>query len=250
MFQNVVAVSNEMHGAKKLKKVESFDFASNFHIASVMVHEFGRAATIFPVVFLEDPRTDGFRPVVLLGLEADKNLFVKQDGSWAASYVPAILRRYPFTLAKTEEDGNRYAICVDSDSELLSDSDGQPLFNDDGTPSSTMENVKNFLGELQQMEIISEAFTKKLAELNLFTPLNMSVRDNANVKNITGCYVINEERLKSLSDEKFLELRKLNYLAPIFAHLTSLAQVERLVQLAQGKDSITAEEAVQSDQVH
>jgi hypothetical protein len=41
--------------------------------------------------------------------------------------------------------------------------------------------------------------------------------------------VINEERLNAFSDEKFLELRKNKYLNAIFAHLSSLAQMERLL---------------------
>jgi hypothetical protein len=65
----------------------------------------------------------------------------------------------------------------------------------------------------------------------MFTPLNMRVRENDRVKNIAGCYVINEERLNNLSDDRFLELRKKRYLPAIYAQLISLAQIERLMTL-------------------
>jgi hypothetical protein len=65
----------------------------------------------------------------------------------------------------------------------------------------------------------------------MFTPLNMRVRQSDQVKNINGCYVLNEERLNSLSTEGFVELREKRYLPAIYAHLVSLAQIERLIML-------------------
>jgi hypothetical protein len=77
----------------------------------------------------------------------------------------------------------------------------------------------------------------------MFTPLNMRVRDTDRVKNITGCYVINEERLNNLSDERHLELRTKRYLPAVYAQLISLAQIERLVTLRSGGEApaITAD---------
>lgn len=72
----------------------------------------------------------------------------------------------------------------------------------------------------------------------MFTPLNMRVRESAGVKDIAGCYVLNEERLNNLSDELFLEIRAKGYLPAVYAHLMSLAQTERLVKLHE--DSPTA----------
>jgi hypothetical protein len=51
------------------------------------------------------------------------------------------------------------------------------------------------------------------------------------MKSIGGCYVINEQRLNSLSDELFLEIKHKQYLPAVYAHLVSLAQTERLVKL-------------------
>jgi hypothetical protein len=65
----------------------------------------------------------------------------------------------------------------------------------------------------------------------MFTPLNMRVRQSDQIKNINGCYVLNEERLNSLSTEGFVDLREKRYLPAIYAHLVSLAQIERLIML-------------------
>lgn len=230
MFQKVVPVNKERHATKKIKEVAGFGFAAGFHIAYVTMQEFARAASIFPIVFLEDKDKDEFRPVVLLGLNAGENLFVGKDGKWQASYVPAIIRRYPFALAPAGTDG-KYAICLDEESSLVSDTEGAPLFDEKGEPSQVIENVKRYLSELQQMDAFTRDFCKFLQANNMFTPLNMRVRESSGVKNISGCYVVNEERLNNLSDEKFLEFRAKRYLPAIYAHLISLAQTERLVSL-------------------
>jgi hypothetical protein len=230
MYQKLVPVTREQHQNKKIRQIQGFGFASSFHIASVMAHEFARAASIYPVVFLEDQEKDEFRPVVLMGLDVGENLFVDASGKWAASYVPAIIRRYPFALATTDQEG-RFTVCIDEASELISETEGVPLFNDNGEPAEPLENVKRYLGELQQMDAFTRDFCHHLTTLNLFTPLNMRVRQSDQVKNINGCYVINEERLNSLSTDRFVELREKQYLPAIYAHLVSLAQIERLVML-------------------
>ncbi|WP_321417647.1 SapC family protein [uncultured Desulfobacter sp.] len=231
MFTKLVPLNSSQHKKMKIRNIQGFGFASKFHVASVMVHEFVRAAAIYPIVFIEDKTQDVFRPVALLGLKAGENLFVDTDNKWAASYVPAIIRRYPFVLAKNKEE-EKFAICFDEDSEMINENDGVPLFNEDGSPAEVIENVKRYLTELQQMEAITLDFCQFMAQNNAFAPMNMRVRKADNVQAIGGCYVINEERLNNLSDERFLELRKKRYLPAVYSHLTSLAQIERLMQLA------------------
>ena len=235
MFSQLVPVNTERHAGKKIKQIEGFAFASQFHIASVMVHEFARASALYPIVFLEDKEKDEFRPVALLGLDAGENLFVDADGKWQGSYIPAIIRRYPFALAASGEEG-QFTVCIDEGSNLVDDKEGLPLFNEKGEPAEVLENVKRYLGELQQMDAFTSEFSKYFATNNMFTPLNLRVNQSGQVKNISGCYVINEERLNNLSDERFLELRSRQYLPAIYSHLSSLAQIERLVTL---KDSRT-----------
>jgi hypothetical protein len=230
MFEKLVPVNKERHAQTKIKQIDGFGFASKFHIASVMTHEFARACSAYPIVFLEDKEKDEFRPVVLLGLNAGENLFVGVDDKWRVAYVPAIIRRYPFALASTEQEG-QFTVCIDEASTLVGDEEGVPLFSEAGEPSEAIENVKRYLGELQQMDVFTRAFCKYLAENNLFTPLNMRVRQLHQVTNISGCYVINEERLTNLSNDRFLELREKQYLPAVYSHLVSLAQIERLMTL-------------------
>ena len=237
MFNNVVPITKDAHKKKKIKPLKNFEFAGGVNLASIMVHEFSRAASTYPIIFLEDQENDRFRPTVLLGLEQGENLFVTEDGRWKASYIPAIIRRYPFSLAKTDEDG-RFTICIDEDSDLVNDKEGQELFDKKGEPAEVMDRVKKYLGELQMMEAFTEEFCKYMSNLNMFTPLNMKVRLADEIKSISGAYVINEERLNSLSDEKFLDMREKRYLPVVYSHLASLAQIERLLGF-KDQDAVT-----------
>ena len=230
MFNKVVPVNKDVHARTRIKEITTFEFASKFHVAYLTMHEFTRAAAIFPIVFLEDKEKDEFRPVALLGLNPGQNLFVDPHGKWQASYVPAIIRRYPFALTPRGDDG-QYIVCIDEASSLVSQTEGAALFDEKGEPTQVIENVKRYLSELQQMDVLTRGFCAFLKEQNMFTPLNLRVRDNAKVKNISGCYVINEERLNNLSDERFLDIKNKRYLPALYAHLISLAQTERLVKL-------------------
>jgi SapC len=233
MFEKMVPVNKERHANFKVKPSTNFEFASKFHIAYVTMHEFVRAAATYPIVFLEDKEADDFRPVVLMGLDVGENLFIGEDGNWEASYVPAMIRRYPFALTKVP-DKDRYVVCVDEASDLLSETEGNAIFDEEGNPTQVIENVRQYLAELQQMDQLTHEFTKFLGTHNLLTPMNMRVNAADQVKNITGCYVINEERLNNFSDSLFLEVRQSRYLPAIYAHLISLPQIERLVNLKKG----------------
>ena len=239
MFEQIVPVALERHRHKKVRNTTQFDYAAGFHIAYVTVHEFARAAATYPIVFLEDKPNDGFRPVVLLGLQPGENLFLGADGAWNASYIPAMIRRYPFALSKGTEE-NRFVVCVDEASTLLSDTEGAPMFDEKGEPTQVIENVKRYLSELQQMDMLTQQFSRFLLTNNLLTPLNMRVNATAQARNITGCYVINEERLNAFSDALFLEVRAKGFLPAMYAHLMSLPQIERLVQLSKAKTGAAA----------
>lgn len=230
---HIVPVNAERHRQAKLKTVDRFDFAKGHHIVAVTVHEFARCASIFPIVFIKDDDSKTIKPAVLLGLEPGKNLFVI-DGQWGAAYVPAILRRYPF-LSVVNEAEKKLIICVDESSGLINDLEGSRLFTDEGQPTEAFEKAKKFLGEVQAMDDFTGIFVKELDQLGLFRDFDLQVNVQGQKRNLKGLSVIDEKKLFELSDADFLSLRDKKYLGPIFGHLTSLGQVEKLTQLANSK---------------
>ncbi len=232
MFEKLAPLSLEAHKDTCIAEQSDYAFAKEVHLAAVMAGEFIRAAAHYPIVFIEDEQAK-FVPVVLLGFQAGQNLWVDGAGQWDAAYIPAIIRRYPFALAP-KPDSEEFAVCLDIESDLFGNQ-GDPLFKDDGAPSEMLERARQFLGELNNMELATKGFCEVLTQHNLLTPLNVRVQLSTGVRDVAGCYAVNQDRLNKLADQEFLALRNANVLAPIFHHLASLQQIESLVKREQAR---------------
>jgi hypothetical protein len=231
MFEKMVPLSVERHRNKRVRHSTNLKFAAPFHIAYLTSHEFTRAGAVYPIVFVEDKAEGGFRSVALMGLTAGENLFVDRTGRWQASYIPAMIRRYPFALSK-QEGSDRYLVCVDEGSTLLDDKEGAPLFDEAGQPTEVVENVKRYLSELQAMDKLTRELATFLVEHDLLVPLNLRVNSASQLRKITGCFIVSEERFNALPDEVIVQMRQRRFLSAVYAHLMSLPQIERLVDLS------------------
>lgn len=240
MFKKLVPFNGQRHGNKKLRPVDNFKFAANSYLASLVVNEFSRASSVYPIVFLKDGSKENpekFGVYALLGLRQGENLFVDEQGNWDAPYIPAIIRRYPFALGRSEAEGNNFLVCIDEESEFINETEGQPLTKEDGQPAEVVEKAKEYLSDLYKYGELTTRFCKDLADRELLTPLNMQIRDphGGPSQSIGGCFGVNENKLNELSDQDFLELRKRGALPLIYAHLFSLPNMERLIRMQNEK---------------
>lgn len=227
MFRQLIALNSKRHAALRVRPQTGFGFARGVHLSALMQAEMVRAAAIYPIVFVEDRDIDGFRPMALLGLREGENVFVDTDGEWLASYVPAVIRAYPFALARSGES-EQFAVCIDAASELVSLTEGARLFDASGSPTPALDEARSWLQQIREMQIRTDAFCRALAARNLFTPFAVRARRGDETLEVNGCYVINEERLDGLPDARLFELRREGWLSSIYAHLISLQQLERL----------------------
>lgn len=233
MFRNATPILLDKHQNTKIKAIANFDFAKDINMGPVMLHEFSKVAPIYPIVFIEGSKEGSFKPVSLFGLEPSENLFIKED-IWQATYIPATIRRYPFVLASSP-DSKHFTVCVDENCTDLNEEEGQALFTEEGQPTEILEKAKLYLQELQKMETFTDEFVNYLIQQKLLVPLNIKVPINNSLKTINGAYAINEELLNLLPDETFVEMRQKGYISAIYAHLVSIAQVDRLVGLRNEK---------------
>jgi len=227
MFRQLVALNSTRHASLRVREQAGFSFAAQVHMASLMQAEMVRAAAAYPIVFVEDRDSDGFRPMALFGLREGENVFVAADGRWLGSYIPAVIRSYPFALSRVHPDG-RPAVCIDAASELVSLTEGAALFDASGAATPALEEARGYLSQLRQMQLVTNAFCRALAERNLFTPFSIRVRRGDDTLEVDGCYVVNEERLDGLPDDRLSGLRQPGWLASLYAHRVSLEQIERL----------------------
>ncbi|HTM76899.1 MAG TPA: SapC family protein [Devosia sp.] len=74
---------------------EPFGFARTTQFIPAVIDEFASACRELTIVFVPGP--DRPSPVFLVGFTGGRNLMISDAGEWSGTYVPAFLRRYPFS---------------------------------------------------------------------------------------------------------------------------------------------------------
>lgn len=228
MNKKIVLLNSEEHRNLMLVNKADFSHLSGHHMAPLVVGEYMVAANNFPVVFVKDEAGGELRSVGLFGLEAQENLMFNGEAV-ETTYMPLDMRRYPFYLAGDET--GEMKVCIDLASPLLTESEGQRLFEDDGKETEVIERTKGLLLQYLQGEAVTREFLQFISELDLIAEANLTVTIGGEKRGIRGVYKVDEDKLRNLSDEQVLELHKKNYLALIYAHLSSLGQFQKLVKL-------------------
>ncbi|PWE17819.1 peptidase [Marinicauda salina] len=230
------------HKGKGLKYPErKFGFLQESHFVPITVGEFTAAASRFPIIFLGQTRT----PVAAMGLNAGSNLFVDPEtGDFEKfSYIPAYARRYPFVSA-VMDGGERYTVCIDADSEMISDKPDEPFFNDDDQPSNLTQRAIDFVQRYEADVKATERFIERLQELDLFEeqtttyqPRDAAGQPQGEPQTIAQYWGVSADKLKDLPADTFSEFRDSAILGAIYAHMISMGQWEYLIQRAIAREA-------------
>lgn len=242
----IQAVSFERHGNKELLPLSSWEFTEKHHLAPLMLAEFFQASHCYPIVFIQNK--EEVAPYALLGLQPGENLFVDAKKQWQAKYIPTIFRRYPFTMAKVNDEKNEYALCIDEGSGLLADAGGSRLFDQEGNKSEILENALKFMIDFQKQTPMVKVFSSLLQELNLLSPLDINIKGKDKTVKLEGLLKIDEKKVNALSDEEFLKLRSHGSFALVYAHLFSLNKIDILASQLRGISSQSQTEEVKVPQ--
>lgn len=225
-MQKYEILNKIVHSNIRLKPDDGYYFSSASHFVSIVFHEFVKVSQCYPIVFIKSSDQKKFHPAALLSLEPGKNLFVDSTGAWRAGYyVPAAFRRYPFAL--TESESGEMAICIDTSSSHFNWEDGELLIDSMGASTPAMDKISGFLQELMNSEALAAEFSDCLNKFGLLSPCNFKIKGPDGEREYSGSYMVDEKKFLELSDEIFFELRQKGYLALIYAHLFSLAQIEK-----------------------
>lgn len=228
---NIQPVSLARHGDKRWQRYKSYAFAAGEAVAPLVASEFSKAMLALPIAFLAVE--DDFVPMAVLGLATGTNLFITADGRSLMRYVPAVFRSHPFHLVNIDDD--RQALCIDEDSELINDGEGELFFGEEGQLSQAVAEVLDFL---KQVHASRQATTRICTLLNkhaLIQPWPITVQQENGEQRLEGLYRINEAALNALPPEAFLELRDGGALAIAYCQLLSMQNLATLGQLAQSR---------------
>ena len=226
-----VSLTSSAHKGVRIKESGTADHIANNHFAKVYTTEFAKAGTDYPIIFVKDPNTETFFAAVMWGLEPGENLFV-EEGRWVGGYYPASVRCYPFAIQPDTENKERLFIGIYETASIVNKEEGNLIFNDDGTETEWMTNIKEFLVRVFQQEEMTKQFSLKLEELELLVPqtLTINIPGVETPKEVSGFYVVDKEKLSNLPDETILELRKSGALEVIYNHVMSLQSLDKLLR--------------------
>ena len=228
LYRQITPLNRDNH--RELKLVTGSgkaDFAKQVHYVPLAGAEFYQAARDYPVLFAGG---DEAAPVALLGLRKDENLFLENDGQWAAgTYVPAFVRRYPFVLADVQKNNEEFTVCIDDAFSGFSTQEGTALFDTEGKETNylkgTIEFLNHFLAEMRR----TQEFAETLSKLNLLTKRNLRISDDRGRRFLLRDFrIIDEAKLAELDDKTLGELQRKGYLGWIYAHLISIGNAARL----------------------
>lgn len=230
LYRRTEVLSLERHGGLGLAEEGNYAFARKIISVPASLGELVAAQRFYPVVFAG---TETPLPVIVLGLsEAAGNLFVDRDGAWAKHhYVPAFLRRYPF-VAVPGRGSKNLALAADLDSELIVEDGPRPFFAE-GKPSDGARRAFDFCARLHGDFRAARDFAAALAEAGLLRDQRAEVSlGGDNRLELTNFRMVNESKLEAVPDDTFLDWRRRGWVAPVHAHLMSLASWGDLVRRA------------------
>jgi hypothetical protein len=203
------------------------------------VEEFFRAALSYPIAWARGD-DDHYAPMAILGLRNHENLFVDTAGRWRdGSYVPAFVRRFPFSLASVPDDAERRVICVD-EAELSRDAT-PALLDAQGQMTASWESIRQLLAAIDAGWQQTQDLSRRIEALGLLAPFDAVAVPRQGVRaQLQGLYRIDEARLAALDAAELKTLLTQGELRAIYAHLLSLEQFGRLLELMQARDAVRA----------
>lgn len=224
-------LSRTMHAEQGYRPRDGYHNAAGRMVAPVVLDELHRLLPHYVIGLL--PQGDDLVPVALLGVNSEENLYLREDGGWQVSYVPATLRGHPFALADGQNGNKALAI----DAAYLTEA-GQPLFTN-GELDETAAQAMRFLQQYDQSRRATLAASQALQQAGVLSEWPLAVPLGEGHRRINGLYRVDEAALNELSAEAYAALRgepmKLAY-----AQLYAISQVEQLSLLALRQGSVNA----------
>lgn len=235
LYTNVVALDRVQH--RSLRLVRRFaDLSATRELNAVFVTavEFPDVCREYPIVYVRAGKDqasgeDLIAPMAVLGLTQKENLYLKPDGSWRTPYVPAYLRRYPFGMAHINPE--QMAVCIDRAFPGFSETEGEPLFDEQGEPTQLMKDAQRFVEDFEEEVQRTRAFCDELQKAGLFQDMRFdATMPDGSKLGVDGFLAIDEKKLAALPDAKVVEWHRNGLLGLIHAQQISMGMMRRLLE--------------------
>jgi hypothetical protein len=240
----LVALNSQAHNMLRVNTEKIAEHGADLQMIPVVISEFLKLVVQFPILFSKNVETGQFVCVALMGLEEDENLFW-QNAQFNSIYIPLNIARQPFFVGQDEQSGDDYVVCIDLQSNTLSESPSEGkqelLFDPQGAASVYLQTAQSLLAQLINGEQQTTEFIQTLLIHELLVPLSLDItfEDNRSCK-INGLYSVDEDKLASLDVGVLTELNAKGLLQPIYTQLASLGQIYALIDKQNRRNAETS----------
>jgi hypothetical protein len=222
-YKDLMPLNSRDHGTWRARSVDKASWVNSQHAIPLTVDEFTQAQRDFPIVFSAG---DNSVPLALMGLNEGINVFFDEEGTaLGEGYVPAYIRRYPFLLAKLQQDKDEMSLCFDPSGDVVGDfAEGEQLFID-GQPSEHTKGLLDFCEKFEEAGARTQAFMEELKNADLLMDGEVAIRQNDKPDQpyvYRGFRMVNQDKLRELDAEKLKNWNEIGLLPLIYAHLFSL----------------------------
>lgn len=228
LYKELSPISHTRHSDYGVAAKRNFEFARQLTFVPLTMDEFPQAQRDYPIVFTAKGPTV---PVALLGSQAGGNQFVEADGSWRkGAYVPGYLRRYPFQMVREKEGSDRHVFCADLTSDLFEvdcKDEDRRLF-DGEKPGKAAARAMEFCNAYEAALARTRKAIEELEVLKLVEESSVNLKSGEKTSKIDGFALVDEKKLRDLSDETISSLVKRGVMGCVYAHLFSLANFAQL----------------------
>jgi len=232
LHRQPTALDSAQHRQLKLRlPVTDWSVANRLNALFVAAAEFGDVCREFPIVFVragkEADGRDQIAPIAVLGLAQNENLYVAGD-RWRAQYMPAVLRSYPFCIARVDEQ--RFAVCVDMAFAGVGNEEGMPVFEADGQPAPLLKTMQTQLetleAEIQRTRLVGQ----RLLELDVLRDMRFDATlPDGRKHSVDGFLAVDDKKMTALPDTVVGELHRSGVLGLVHLHWVSLGNMRRLM---------------------
>ncbi len=230
MFKELRSLDRDAHRELRFVAQQPYHFAAHEMLIPIVAGEASVVAREYAIVFLPDKESP---PSALVGVQEGVNAHVLPSGQWAARYIPAHVRRYPFMLVQSpseqsekKEEGRSFVMVFDQKAPHLNESTGERLIEDDGQPSPILKRIQEVLLKLQQDLERTRHLIRQIHEAGLLVErvITVETRDGES-RALKGFRVVDTDKLNGCSPETLQSLMNSGALLLIFSHLISMTNL-------------------------
>ncbi|THU01945.1 hypothetical protein E9531_08050 [Lampropedia puyangensis] len=224
-YNSLTALDSTLHLGWGVRNQTCLLTAAKANAIPLGVSEFWYASAHYPIVF--GPAGASVFPVAITAIVEGHNLFIDEQGEWAAdTYIPAWLRRYPFWM-QPDPDGENASLWFDPSAQqvvpLHEFADAKPLFDFLGNPNLALERIIQFCKQCQADTNHTYAFMQALEAHELLLDRQVSVElSPGNTYSLRGFRVIDMAKYHQLPDAVLAQWVRHGWTSLIALHQVSL----------------------------